>query len=485
MSTKGAPSKRSPEFNFDTKALIQEGATPNWTRDFPVVGEGTLIFSIQRSTPFSIVVRPKLDPGEPGANQWIALEVHRVSANFKIGLEDHYKQLKQVEGIVNLEQVGYEPGKKISYWFSYDRDLLTLKYGKGYRMEQTTLMEFNFLTGDKKIDEKTRESLKYLFSPTIRRRIEQYDLEGRKEMIQRYAARFRDVGFKGQSLQQMFPNLKAEAIGVKSESLAKSIIDIEHQVNFDKEPFVCNWSAFVLDSSKVNLFELDDNKYTFSASLPPACQELYFNVTAPNVNLDWSPEPTKYRLSDAIRYSLQGPNGKLYKTLKSKTGEFGDFSETYLRVTLGSNRGSSPGIPYVLEIWPMNHGSPIHNHGNAYAVIHVLHGGLTIKVFNKHVDRPKAPPLMKFDVKAGDTTWISPNWFQTHQLWNSTEDYCATVQCYQYGVNDLTHWPYFDYVASTKVIDEFLPDSDYTFHEMRDTVLKEFTEFMDHAPTVN
>ena len=395
---------------------------------------------------------------------------------------DDYKQLKQVQGIVKNEQVGYDPGRKISYWFSYDRDLLTLKYGKGYRMQQTTLMEFKFLTGDEKIDENTRKTLQYLFSPTIRRRIEQYDLGPRKEMVQRYAARIREAGLRGQTLS---PNLTAKALGVKSESVATSIIDIENQVNFDKDPFVCNWSPFVLDSSKVDLFELDDNNFTFSASLPPACRELYSNVTAPNVDLDWSPKPTKYRLSDAIRYSLQGPNGKLYKKLLSKKDQFGHFNQTYLRVTLGSNRGNSPGIPYVLEIWPTHHGSPIHNHGNAYAVVRVLHGGLTIKVFNKHVDRRDASPLKKFDVKAGDTTWISPNWFQTHKLWNGTSDYCATVQCYQYGATDVTHWPYFDYVASTRVIDEFLPDSDYTFHEMREMVLKEYIEFMDHVSTVN
>ena len=29
------------------------------------------------------------------------------------------------------------------------------------------------------------------------------------------------------------------------------------------------------------------------------------------------------------------------------------------------------------------------------------------------------------------------------------------------------------------MIDEFLPNSDYTFCEMRDTVMKEFKEYMD------
>ena len=77
-----------------------------------------------------------------------------------------------------------------------------------------------------------------------------------------------------------------------------------------------------------------------------------------------------------------------------------------------------------------------------------------------------------------DCTWISPNWFQTHKLWNHNKVFCATIQCYQYGTNDYTHWPYFDYVADTKVIDEFLPNSDYTFHEMRDLVMKEYLNHM-------
>ena len=38
---------------------------PNWHEDFPVVGQGTLIFNVQRSTPFCIVIRPKPLLGRP------------------------------------------------------------------------------------------------------------------------------------------------------------------------------------------------------------------------------------------------------------------------------------------------------------------------------------------------------------------------------------------------------------------------------------
>jgi hypothetical protein len=53
------------------------------------------------------------------------------------------------------------------------------------------------------------------------------------------------------------------------------------------------------------------------------------------------------------------------KKLEDKATEFGDDPhETYLRITLGHSLGKSPGIPYVLEIWPKSNYSPMHNHGN-------------------------------------------------------------------------------------------------------------------------
>ena len=192
-------------------------------------GEGTLILSIQRSTPFSIVIRPELLPGQEGADQRISLEVNKTKAAFRGEIWPR-RNINGNKRKVNNELVGYEEGRKISCWFSYDRDLLTLKYGKGYRMEQTTLMTYRFLKGDKEQDEQTRKQLKYIFSPTIRRRIEQYDIEPKKVLIQRYAERIRKVGFRGRFLRDMFPKFSSKAMDVESEALATSIIDIECMV---------------------------------------------------------------------------------------------------------------------------------------------------------------------------------------------------------------------------------------------------------------
>ena len=258
---------------------------------------------------------------------------------------------------------------------------------------------------------------------------------------------------------------------------------------------VSDLSYLVKDSSSVNLSDLDSGKYIYSSSLPPECQSLYDNVTAANVDLDYQgPEDHKYnfKLSDAIRYNIVTTGCTLNKLIQSKATEFGPSNpnQTYLRITLGKDHGNSPGIPYVLELWPKGHGSPIHNHGNAYAVIRVLHGGLNIRYYNKasvsvlpgdkfddcDCVQPATKIIGEFPVKKGDVTWISPNWYQTHMLWNNTNDYCATIQCYQYGTNDNINWPHFDYIKSCDIIGEFTPDSDFTFTKMKEIVMKEYAD---------
>ena len=121
----------------------------------------------------------------------------------------------------------------------------------------------------------------------------------------------------------------------------------------------------------MTLFDIDQNKYMLSASLPGAAKELYENIK--NIELDFPNDPI-CPLSDAIRYSLDTPGKHLYKILekKRKEGDFSGSDEVYIRVTCGPEQATGPGIPYVLEIWPKQCKSPIHNHGGACAVIKVI-----------------------------------------------------------------------------------------------------------------
>lgn len=69
---------------------------------------------------------------------------------------------------------------------------------------------------------------------------------------------------------------------------------------------------------------------------------------------------------------------------------------------------------------------------------------------------------------------MSPNWFQTHKLTNESSDqFCATIQCYKYGPDDEKQSPFFNYLDGENV-QEFLPNSDFDFNKLRDELLKEY-----------
>jgi predicted metal-dependent enzyme (double-stranded beta helix superfamily) len=106
---------------------------------------------------------------------------------------------------------------------------------------------------------------------------------------------------------------------------------------------------------------------------------------------------------------------------------------------LGQNYGTQPGQPYVLEIWPPKHSSPIHNHGDALAIIKILYGKIKSEVFNplsetnNQID-PK--PIKEFELKPDDITWMTPFHYQTHRLTNeSSESTAVTIQAYAHTGN--------------------------------------------------
>lgn len=372
---------------------------------------------------------------------YIVLHVRENFIQFAMKFDD-----EEEKPLCHHNKFGIECGELVSYWFSYDRDALVLKYGKGHIMEETTLMTYDFLA--KLSPEKKKEIRKkyYLF----------FNAEKKKSVL-----------------------VKSKKC-VEEESL-NALIDVTPRFNFRQEPLVNNYPPFVVDSSKVTLFDLDRNENVFSSSLPKACLELYENIKG--LSLEY-PENPIMKLSDAIRYSINTPGMTLYKKLREKSGEF-----PYLRVTLGPNQRTAPGIPYVLEIWPAGAKSPIHNHGGSCAVIKNLFGRITCNIFNKLKDPPEDQPniLKKFDLREGQVTWISPNWFQTHRLDNNTNDFCATIQCYRYDFSDTIHWPGFDYMEYVEEkekyeLEEFLPNTDFTFINLRSIVLKEYQEYLQ-TPT--
>jgi predicted metal-dependent enzyme (double-stranded beta helix superfamily) len=130
-----------------------------------------------------------------------------------------------------------------------------------------------------------------------------------------------------------------------------------------------------------------------------------------------------------------------------------------------------------MEIWPVGHFSPIHNHGNAHAIIRVLHGKINVKLFPFLCDEPDTvEPFSHVQFVKNDITWISPTLNQVHQLTNleTNKHTCVTIQCYMYDEKDKVHYDYFDYLDSKEQKQQYEPDSDMDFIQFKETMKQEW-----------
>lgn len=246
-------------------------------------------------------------------------------------------------------------------------------------------------------------------------------------------------------------------------------------VDMWKDPVTIELPMRVVPHDSITMEEMAYGRVTVPASLTPTCQKLYDNVAGASFVLDTPDFPD---FSAAIKASiLDKQNGWCAKVLAKKADEFGEDNPdmTYLRITLGTNQGESPGIPFVMEIWPSGNYSPVHNHGGSDAVIRVLHGEITVSLYAFLAPEQTIPFAVKTFVRE-DVTWISPRLNQVHQLHNLNGDEpCITIQCYLYSENEDTHWPFFDYIGDDD-IEHFNPNSDADFLTFKRTMQEEWAK---------
>ena len=214
--------------------------------------------------------------------------------------------------------------------------------------------------------------------------------------------------------------------------------------------------------------------YMPKANLSVISQKLYDCIAGKRfiLNDDDFPE-----FSKAIERSIKTPYLWCNRKLKKKATEFGKSNpdETYLRITLGQNNGESPGVPYVMEIWPPGHYSPIHNHAGANAIIRVLHGGINVTLFPFLCEeKDGVKPFAEANFTKDDITWIAPNLNQIHQLRNIQTETCITIQCYMYDKANTSHYDYFDYLDEDGVKEQYEPDSDMDFLEFKKLIKQEW-----------
>jgi hypothetical protein len=257
-------------------------------------------------------------------------------------------------------------------------------------------------------------------------------------------------------------------------------IDVSDDVNplrLLRDPITTSIPYKIKPTDKLSMDDIAQGTYLPSANLSTINQKLYNCVSGTAFVLDTPDFPD---FSKAIEYSINTPGLYCNTTLKAKAGEFGkgsDPKETYLRITLGENNGESPGIPYVMEIWPIGHFSPVHNHGSANAVIRVLNGTINVSMFPYLCDeKGGVEPFGVADFVKDDVVWISPTLNQIHQLKNleTSSTSCITIQCYMYDVEDKSHYDYFDYIDEDGNKKQYEPDSDMDFVKFKDTIKQEW-----------
>jgi predicted metal-dependent enzyme (double-stranded beta helix superfamily) len=262
------------------------------------------------------------------------------------------------------------------------------------------------------------------------------------------------------------------------ETITTVVADNAQIIRLLRDPITREVPLHVFPTERLSMEGIASGKVIPSASLSPTQQRLYNTIAGLNFKLD---TPDFRQFTDAIEHSIKTPGCWAYETLKKKATEFNkdkpDPSETYLRITLGENNGESPGIPYVMEIWPVGHYSPVHNHGGSSAVIRVLNGSIQVSLY-PFLSEDDVAPFAKATFSKGDVTWISPTLNQVHQLKNlpTNKDTCITIQCYMYEQEDTKHYDDFDYVDANATIQQFEPDSDMDFLEFKKTMRKEWAE---------
>jgi uncharacterized cupin superfamily protein len=238
-----------------------------------------------------------------------------------------------------------------------------------------------------------------------------------------------------------------------------------------RDPVTVDPAMKVVPTDAISMAEMAAGELTVPANLTPACQMLYGNVAGKRFVLN--PDDFEH-FGDAIQASIDDPEGWCAKTLLAKSTEFGPSNPamTYLRITMGLNQGESPGIPFVMEIWPSGHYSPIHNHSAADAVIRVLRGEICVSLY-RMLSPHHTVPFTNATFREGDVTWISPTLNQTHMLKNEKTPACITIQCYAYDASDRTHYPYFDYL-SEDAIGHFTPNCDMDYLEFKALMQQEW-----------
>ena len=338
---------------------------------------------------------------------------------------------------------GIDSNEKCVYWVSIDSINKVLRYGKGEMRLKTILREYH-----------------YGIPPTV---------------------------FTKDIDNDPYPFIQnVRKIEPKNVNLAHAWI----------EPITTEPPVSVLPSSEFTMDQAAsaENIHATPTDLSPECQVLYGNVAGEKFSLNTPDFPD---FEQALEYSIRTEGCLAWRIIDYKLRHSSfkkedeqtdssirsvddDYVEVYLRITLGVAQGGSPGVPYVMEIWPPGCGSPIHNHGNTHAIIKVLRGTIDVDFYRMLPGEGNSlQPYSRSKFGKGAVTYIMPQTNQIHRLRCDKEnaETCITIQCYSYAKDDDVHYPTFDYIEDGE-LGHFDPISDYDFAAFKAEIKQEWEDFL-------
>jgi len=373
----------------------------------PVHGQVTYLFT----TPLGSEIPAKFKFTNKNSGK-IKIEISNESFNMSIQTE------KTKPAIQINSKTGLIPAKNVFYWVSLDSQHQAIKFGIGEARLETVKFAYNLLTD----------------SPNLE---------------------------QPEAYKKFFESLST----IKNTSNIQSI-------KLLRDPIINPVPLKIKRIDELTMSDIAECKYLPNAFLTQTNQQLFNCISGKNFVLDDDYFPD---FSEAIQHSIVTEGCWCNKRLQEKSTEFNpdkpNLYETYLRITLGRNSGESPGIPYVMEIWPSSHYSPVHSHANSNAVIRVLHGSIHVSLFPF---LGETQPFAEADFHKDEITWLSPELNQIHQLRNNTDEVCITIQCYMYDANNEKHYDYFDYIDDNKNIVQYEPDSDMDFVKFKELIRNEW-----------
>ena len=248
--------------------------------------KGIIDIQARLTEPFALVVameehNPAYDNDYTKYSNYIVVNVDHQKAWFSIkrnGLQVNLTDLTEV--VESKTSLGLDKEVITTYWLSYDRDNMTLKYGKGYAMEETTLLICDFsegLTDASKIAKK-RQTWSMFFGI--------YDPNRKNVTLLLY-----------RTPSDIKKNIEKAVLGEQKAGF----IHVEPIIEVRKEPLVVNPSPFVMQSSKATMNLIEKNQYTFSSELPAPCRMLYETIISSELDMEFELGTMDVRLSDAIR----------------------------------------------------------------------------------------------------------------------------------------------------------------------------------------